>query len=120
MWKFLDEEKVRYFKMERLVMGNMPSAGLSGTALSETAKLDDYPVRYPHAHKALTEDNYVDNVFLTASDHEKINTKIAEIEAVAAKGGFFFKPFMKYLFYRSSCIFNKTQHVLFHKEVYNK
>ena len=94
MWKFLDEEKVRYFKMERLVMGNMPSAGLSGTALSETAKLDDYPVRYPHAHKALTEDNYVDNVFLTASDHEKINTKIAEIEAVAAKGGFFFKPFI--------------------------
>ena len=49
MWKFLDEEKVRYFKMERLVMGNAPSAGLSGTALSETAKLEDYPVRYPHA-----------------------------------------------------------------------
>ena len=94
MWKFADEENLRYFKMERLVMGNKPSASLSGVALSETAKLEDFPKRYPAAHKALTTDAYVDNVFLTAPDHAVIRTSIQEIESVAAKGGFFFKPFI--------------------------
>ena len=94
MWKFIGENKVRYFKMERLVMGNKPSASLSGVSLSETAKLEDFPSRYPAAHQALTSDAYVDNVFLTAPNHDKIKAMIAEIELVAAKGGFFFKPFI--------------------------
>ena len=75
-------------------MGNKPSASLSGVALSETAKLYDFPKQYPAAHKALTPDAYVDNVFLTASSHETIRAKIAEVETVAAQGGFFFKPFV--------------------------
>ena len=49
MWKFQGEDSVRYFKMERLVMGNKPSASLSGVALAETAKLENFPVQYPAA-----------------------------------------------------------------------
>ena len=94
MWRFAGEEKLRYFKMERLVMGNKPSASLSGVALSETAKLEDFPKRFPAAHKALTTDAYVDNIFLTAPDHTAIRTTIKDIEFVASKGGFFFKPFI--------------------------
>lgn len=94
MWKFHGEGQVRYFKMQRLVMGNKPSASLSGVALSETAKLMDFPIKYPAAYKALTSDAYVDNVFLTAPDHTCIRSMIEEIETVAAEGGFFFKPFI--------------------------
>ena len=94
MWKFHGEEKLRYFKMERLVMGNKPSASLSGVALAETANLEDFSKRFPAAHKALTSDAYVDNIFLTAPTHAAIRKTIGEIELVAAKGGFFFKPFV--------------------------
>ena len=54
MWKFSDEIHIRYFKMERLVMGNKPSASLLDVALAETAKLNDFPSTYPTAFKALT------------------------------------------------------------------
>ena len=94
MWRFVGESRIRYFKMERLVMGNKPSASLSGVALAETAKLEDFPTRFPSAFNALTRDAYVDNVFLTAPDQESIKAMIAEIELVAARGGFFFKPFI--------------------------
>ena len=94
MWKFEGEEEIRYFKMERLVMGNKPSASLSGVALSETALLEDFAKRYPAALKALTTDAYVDNVFLTAPTHEVLRSKIKEIELVASRGGFYFKPFV--------------------------
>ena len=89
MWKFSGEEHVRLFKMVRLVMGNVASAGLSGVALCETAKLEDYPIRYPSAYQALTEDTYVDNVLVTDANLEQIKQKINEIEFVSAKGGFF-------------------------------
>ena len=94
MWKFLGEQDVRYFKMERLVMGNKPSASLSGVALGETARLGEYQTKFPAAFKALTSDAYVDNIFVTAPDHTSLNNKIAEIEYVAANGGFYFKPFV--------------------------
>ena len=94
MWKFQGEDSIRYFKMERLVMGNKPSASLSGVALAETARLEDFPNKYPAAYKALTHDTYVDNVFLTAPDHDKLKMMISEIEKVASMGGFFFKPFI--------------------------
>ena len=94
MWKFVGETVVRYFKMERLVMGNKPSASLSGVSLAETARLHDFPTRYPAAFTALTKDAYVDNIFLTAPDHDSLKAMIEEIEHVAAKGGFFFKPFV--------------------------
>lgn len=94
MWRFVGETRIRYFKMERLVMGNKPSASLSGVALAETAKLDDFPVRFPSAFKALTSDAYVDNIFLTAADHKALRSKIDELEHVAKQGGFYFKPFI--------------------------
>ena len=94
MWQFQGECNIRYFKMERLVMGNKPSASLSGVALSETARLGDFSKKYPAALKALTTDAYVDNVFVTAPNHETLREKIKEIEMVASKGGFFFKPFI--------------------------
>ena len=93
MWKFSGESHIRYFKMERLVMGNKPSASLSGVALAETAKLDNFPSVYPAAFKALTSDVYVDNVFLTAPTHDILKSKIKDVEFVASHGGFFFKPF---------------------------
>ena len=94
MWRFTGENKIRYFKMTRLVMGNVSSPGLSGVALSGTAKLEDFPIRYPSAHQALTEDTYVDNVLITASSKNLIKQKIREIEFVSAKGGFYFKPWI--------------------------
>ena len=94
MWRFNDEKQIRYFKMERLVMGNKPSASLSGVALSETAKLGDFAIKFPSAHKALTTDAYVDNVFVTAENHVLLKAKIKEIELVAEQGGFYFKPFV--------------------------
>ena len=94
MWRFMGEDYVRYFRMERLVMGNKPSAALSGVALAETAKLRNYADCYPSAFKALTTDAYVDNVFLTAPNHVQLKSKIDEIEFVAKQGGFFFKPFI--------------------------
>ena len=94
MWQFQGEDSIRYFKMNRLVMGNKPSASLSGVALSETARLDNVHTDYPAAFQALTRDAYVDNVFLTAANHDELKAKIAEIEYVASRGGFFFKPFI--------------------------
>ena len=75
-------------------MGNKPSASLSGVALSETANLDDFRTTYPAAYKALTDDAYVDNVFMTAENHAQLRSKIDETQLVAARGGFFFKPFI--------------------------
>ena len=57
------ENKVRLFKMVRLVMGNIMSPSLSGVSLCETVKMDDNTKKYPAAHKAITEDSHVDNVF---------------------------------------------------------
>ena len=94
MCQFQGECNIRYFKMERLVMGNKPSASLSGVALSETAQLGDLPKKCPAALKALTTDAYVDNVFVTAPNHTTLREKIKEIEMVASKCGFFFKPFI--------------------------
>ena len=73
--------------MSRLVMGNIPSTNISVVAVKETAKMKDYPIRYPVAFQALTYDSYVDNTFLNAPDHVVINANIEETNLVAAKGG---------------------------------
>ena len=49
-------------------MGNIMSPSLSGVSLCETVKMDDNAKKYPAAHKAITEDSYVDNVFATVPD----------------------------------------------------
>ena len=76
MWRFAGEDHIRLFKMVRLVMGNISSPGLSGVALRETARLEDYPIKYPSALQALTEDTYVDNVLIVAESHEILRNKI--------------------------------------------
>ena len=65
--------------MSRLVMGNIPSTNISVVAVKETAKMEDFPAKYPIAFQALTEDSYMDNTFLTAPDHEKINAAVRYI-----------------------------------------
>ena len=77
--------------MTRLVMGNKPSANYSIIAVKETAKLGNSQFDFPIAYQALTEDSYVDNVFLVASDHHEIAKGITEVDQVAKGGGFFFK-----------------------------
>ena len=88
VWKFAGEEQIRTFSMTRLVMGNKPSANLSIIAVRKTAELEDYPEKYPVAYKALIYDSYVDNVFITAPDSNKLRQGIDEIEFVGKKGGF--------------------------------
>ena len=56
--------------------------------------MEDFPAKYPVAFQALTEDSYVDNTFLTAPDHETINTAIEEVNLVAEKGGFKYKEWI--------------------------
>ena len=94
IWKFRGEDKIRTFAMGRLVMGNKPSSNYSQISLKETTKLKDFPSRYPTAEKALTEDSYVDNTFVTAPDIEKLHQNIEEVETVAKEGGFFYKPWI--------------------------
>ena len=94
VWKFDGEEKIRTFSMTRLVMGNKPSANLSIIAVRKTAELENFSEQYPIAFKALVEDSYVDNVFITAPDIDKLSFGIEEIEFVGKKGGFRFKEWI--------------------------
>ena len=47
--------------MTQLGMGNKISSNFSIIAVNDTAELEDFPTRFPDAHKALTGDTYVDN-----------------------------------------------------------
>ena len=94
VWKFDGEEKIRTFSMTRLVMGNKPSANLSIIAVRKTAELENFSEQYPIAFKAIVEDSYVDNVFITAPDIDKLSFGIEEIEFVGKKGGFRFKEWI--------------------------
>ena len=94
IWRFKGEDQIRVFAMTRLVMGNKPSANSSQIALKETAFLNDNAVCYPEAKKTLVENSYVDNSFTIADDVQSIHKNIEEIEAVAATGGFYYKPWI--------------------------
>ena len=94
VWRFADSEEVETFAMTRLVMGNRPSTNISNVALKETTLLNGYDSLYPSARQALDKDAYVDNIMATAQDHEAMLAKITEIEFVAARGGFKFKPWV--------------------------
>ena len=63
-------DEVETFCMCRLVMGNRPSTGISGVAVKETTKLEDFSVKYPVARQALDRDSYVDNTNCGADDLE--------------------------------------------------
>ena len=88
LWKFAGEENIRTFCMTRLGMGVKPSANFAVIAMKETAKLEDFESKYPVAKKALSEDSYMDNTFVTAPTRKEMHDKIEEIEFVAKKGGF--------------------------------
>ena len=94
IWRFEGEEKIRTFAMTRLVMGNKPSANISQIALKETANLEGNDLKYPEVAKALKEDSYVDNTFASADNVDEIKETIKNIETVAAKGGFSYKPWI--------------------------
>ena len=94
MCKFDGEDKIKTFCMTRLVMGNKPSSNFSQIALKETTKLEDFHVRFPVACKALNENGYVDNILITAPSKKILDDKIKEVEFVAGKGGFYFKPWV--------------------------
>ena len=94
VWKFEGEERIRTFCMTRLVMGNKPSANLSIIAVRKTAELGTFPEQFPVAYKALIDDSYVDNVFITAPNIDKLRSGIEEIVFVGKKGGFKFKEWI--------------------------
>ena len=75
-------------------MGNLFSPTLSGVCLQETVDLRSNREDYPAAYKAMKEDGYVDNNFLTAPTREEIRRKINKLEFVLKKGGFHYKPFI--------------------------
>ena len=79
MWRFEGEERTRTFCMTRLVMGNKPSSNFSQIAVKETTELEDYPVRYPLAHKALNRNSYVDNVLVASPNKVTLDKNIEEI-----------------------------------------
>ena len=94
VWKFAGEDRIRTFCMTRLGMGVKPSANFASIAMKETAKLYDYEKEYPAARKALSEDSYMDNTFVTAPTLQEIQRKIDEIELVAKQGGFTYKEWI--------------------------
>ena len=94
VWQWKDTDKLRYYVMNRLVMGNKPSGPISCVAINETANLFDFEQRYPAAHDALTNNSYVDNTFVMGPNLESVKSKICETELVAAKGGFFYKEWI--------------------------
>ena len=94
IWMFEGEDEIRTFCMTRLGMGNKISSNFSIIAVNDTAELVDFPTRFPDAHKALTEDTYVDNVLVVKPTFEEIKITVEQIELVSAKGGFFYKPWI--------------------------
>ena len=80
--------------MTRLVMGNKPSTSISGVAMRETSLLEDFAIRYPVAYQALNRDSYVDNTNCGADNLEQLRKNIQEIEYVASRGGFIYKPWV--------------------------
>ena len=91
---FEGNDNIETYCMTRLVMGNKPSTSISGVAVRETAKLEDFSSRYPIAQQALNRDTYVDNTNTGADTHDQLYKNIAEIEFVANKGGFYYKPWV--------------------------
>ena len=94
IWKFSGEEKIRTFRMTRLVMGCKPSSNLSIIALKETAFINDNHETHPDAAKALVDDSYVDNTFIAKDTHKELFKVIAETEEMAKVAGFFYKPWV--------------------------
>ena len=93
IWKFTGEKDILVFAMQRLVLGNKPSAYCSQIAIEETAYLWNNNNEYPDAKKPpLTEDSYVDNTFTMADNVDEIRNNIKQIEQVANQEGYFYKP----------------------------
>ena len=88
LWRFAGEQHIRTFCMTRLGMGVKPSANFAVIAMKETAKLEDFESKYPVAKKALSDDSYMDNTFVTASNVKEMHGKIEEIQFVTKQGGF--------------------------------
>ena len=78
------EEQIRSFRTTRPVIGNKPLANCSQIALRETY-INHNDERFPDAAKALTRDSYVDNTFVTAPSHDKVERKIEHVKTVATK-----------------------------------
>ena len=72
----------------------VPSGNFAIIAKKDTSKIEDFEVRYPIAKKALSEDSYVDNTFVTGKTIEGIRRKIEEINFVASHGGFKYKEWI--------------------------
>ena len=76
------------------MMGNKPSTNLAVVALSETAKMDNNPVKYPIAKETILWNIYVDNTFRVAPDLEQLYSEIEEIETVCKQDGFSFNKWI--------------------------
>ena len=94
LWKFPEEDRLKTYCMNRLVMGNKPSSNLSIIAMHQTANLEDNARKFPAAFQAIMKDGYVDNIFTVGSSLEEVKESICQIETVAAMGGFYFKDWI--------------------------
>ena len=95
VWRWKGETKLRTFAMTRCVMGNKPSTNISCVAVKLNAERGNNKEKYPVAHKALTRNSYCDNTFLTAKNHDILESGIEEIERVSNSGGFYYKEWQK-------------------------
>ena len=93
-WQFENEDRIRTFRMKRLVMGNKPSTNSSQIAIKETAVINGNDLKFPAAKKALVHNSYVDNTFTGDDNREATERNIADIKNVAGEGGFFFRPWI--------------------------
>ena len=67
-------------------MGLKPSSNFAVIAMKETSKLEDFEAKYPVARKALSEDSYVDNTFVTGKSVEVVKEKNEEINLLPVTG----------------------------------
>ena len=69
VWRWKGEEKIRTYSMVRLVMGNKPSVPISGVAMSETAKLEDFERRDIRLHIKRLQTKLTLTIYFTPVQH---------------------------------------------------
>ena len=89
--RFADQDIIETYCMTRLVMGKRPYTSISGVAIKEKTKLENFATRYPKARQALDQDSHVDTTNTGANTHEQLLRNIEEIEYVTKMGGFVYK-----------------------------
>ena len=94
MWQFEGDDHISFFRMVRLVMGNVMSPTVSAICMQETARLPENRDVYLDVLSTLLKDTYVDNCFVNANSTDELTSKIRDVEECLKTGGFHFKPWI--------------------------